>query len=321
MRHLTLALLGAGLLYLSISGPPPASGAGWPAASTDHGPPARGARTAAELCPAKVNQPAATARKPETVPIEFDVHESDPVLNFGTGRKPKRDFIVFTASRRIPPTVRAADFEIDNLEPLRRIGSSELESERLPSPTYTRPHFFDHRKKMAVNLCVRPQNGDPGTYTGQFLLVGPGAIASIALAQTAQLKAEEGDFWLPFTVILLVTLVVLAFRAFTELDRKSTKKDVAARVLVALGSLAAAAAAMYIPYSHNPTWGENGGLLASGALFAAAFTAAGLGTLLAGGPEKIASALGHFGSTRDELKQRPSGAHEKHTGRGDNKPG
>lgn len=254
-------------------------------------------------CAKSVNERADVPKQPETDPIEFDVHESDPVLNFGSERKTKSNFIVLKASQPIPEGVYSTDFEIDSLEPLLRIGKAELESERLPSPTYSRPHFFNHRKELAFNLCVKP-TGDPGTYTGQLLFAGPGLISSVTLTQTAQLKASEGSFWLLSASILLITAVALILRAFGKLDKNHFGiKDFFAEGVVVAGSLIAAFLAMYLLYSENPTWGEKGVVVAGAALFAAAFTAAGLSAVVSGGTPKLADALSDLSETKGEFSK------------------
>jgi hypothetical protein len=250
-------------------------------------------------CSKSVNERADVPRRLETAPIEFNVRESDPVLSFGPDRKTKRDFIVLKASQPIPEGVYSSDFEIDSLEPLRRIGSAELESERLPSPTYSRPHFFNHRKELAMNLCVTPAGGDPGTYTGQLLFAGPGAISSVTLTQTAQLKAGPGSFWPYFVLIVLITIVALALRSYTKLHRSSAKKEIFAEIVVVLGSAGAAALAMILIYEETPTWGEKG-IAAVVALITAAFTAAGLGAVISGGSPKLVSALKAIDDTKKE---------------------
>lgn len=278
-RRFILALFAAGLIALCLPQSLPAS---------------------THPCSGSVNERATVPRFHETQKIEFQVHESDPVLNFGSDRGQKRDFIVLKASRPIPRGIRSSDFEINSLEPLRRIGTTELESERLPSPRYSRPHLFNHRRELAFNLCLRPTGGDPGTYTGQFLFAGPGAISSVTLTQTAQLKAEEGSFLLPFILIGAITLCALGLRSYSKLDKRSSKKEIFTELVVVLGSAGAALVAMVLIYEETPTWGEKGIVVASAALFAAAFTAAGLGAAVSGGSPKLLDALEKVDKTRNE---------------------
>jgi hypothetical protein len=242
-------------------------------------------------CTRSVNERAEPTHQKESVPIEFSVHESDPVLNFGVDRNTKRDVVVLKGSRKIPPGIESKNFEIDSVEPLRRIGTAELESTRLHSPRYSRPHFINHRKELVFSLCVKATDGEAGIYTGQFLFAGPGLISSVTLTQTAQLKDGSGKFLPFFIVIVLVTLIALAVRAYTEFEGKPQVKEFVAAGVVVIGSAGAAALAMFLLYEETPTWGEKGTVVAGAALVAAAFTAAGLGAVLGGGSPKIVSAL------------------------------
>jgi hypothetical protein len=223
-----------------------------------------------------------TPSEPPTKPVEFTVHESSSVLNFGSNRGIRFDYIVLRATEPIPPNIYSSDFEIDSFEPMRRIGEASLESVHLPAPTYTPPHFFNHRKEIGFNLCVSSgQDADAGTYTGQFELVGPGAIETTTVTQTAQLKAENVTFVWSFIAVLVFAFVLLVMNQLI-LPASPTKKEWkawVARIVVIVFALAAAASAMLVAWSQNPTWGENL-WVAIGALIATAFAAAGVGSTL-----------------------------------------
>jgi hypothetical protein len=235
-------------------------------------------------------------------PIELTVHATDPVLSFGAGRGIKSDYIVLKASSPIPEKVFSTNFEIDSLEPLRRIGSESLESVRLVSPTYTRPHFFNHRKEIGFNLCIDGAHGEPGTYTGQFLFVGPGEISSAVLTQTAQMKSTKGKFAIFLILVLLATFVFLCVRAYAELGPNTSGRELTIKIFLLLVSVAAAGLAMALVYAKSATWGENQ-VVSVAALIATAFTAVGLGNTLSGGTEKISLTLQKAKTNRQHLKQ------------------
>jgi hypothetical protein len=223
-----------------------------------------------------------TPSEPPSEPIEFTVHESSSVLNFGSNRGTRFDYIVLRATEPIPTNVYSSDFEIDSFEPMRRIGEASLESVHLPAPNYTPPHFFNHRKEIGFNLCVSSgQDADAGTYTGQFELVGPGTIETTTITQTAQLKAEDQTFVWSFVAVLVFALILLVMNQLI-LPASPTKdewKAWVARIVVIVFALSAAASAMLVAWSQNPTWGENL-WVAIGALIATAFAAAGVGSTL-----------------------------------------
>jgi hypothetical protein len=219
-------------------------------------------------------------------PIEFAVHQSSSVLNFGSSRDIRADYIVLKAAREIPVGIFSTDFEIDSLEPMRRIGEASLESVHLRSPTFTPPHFFNHRKEIGFNLCVSGANGDPGTYTGQFQFIGPGAIETATLTQTAQLKAPTGDFRSRFFVVVGLAAFLLFVTNVVQPGWPKNGSEWWARGVIVLVSLGASALAMLIAFSQNPTWGENI-WVATAALVTTAFGAAGLGGTLSAAAARI----------------------------------
>jgi hypothetical protein len=234
-------------------------------------------------------------------PIELEVRETDPVLNFGDSRGTLYDYVVLKASQQIPLGVNYTHFELDSLEPMRRIGGEGLESARLLAPTYSRPHFFNHRMEIGFNLCVTAASGDPGTYTGQFLFVGPGEVASVPISQTAQLKTEEWKFLIALLIVLLATLGFLGVKALAEFDGEAEPREVVVKGTLLFISVAAAGLAMYLVYDKTPTWGDD--LVVDGAaLIATAFTAAGLGNTLAAGTGKISESLDRAKKSRKSLQ-------------------
>jgi hypothetical protein len=228
-------------------------------------------------------------------PIQLSVHETTPVVSFGAGRNTEADYVVLQASREIPEGILSKNFEIDTREPMKRIGASSLESVHLRAPRYTRPHFFNHRREIGFNLCVVGAGADPGTYTGQFVFVGPGKIASVVLTQTAQLKATHSTFWWFAGFVLAAMLVVLGFKAVLEHRGELNSPSFFLSCFRVLFFVAAGGVAMWLAYSEAPTWGENLAFAIS-ALIATAFTAAGLGNTLT-------AAAGNF---RDETKKKRS---------------
>jgi hypothetical protein len=267
------------------------------------------------LCVRRVNE---AGREGASVdePIELEVRESDPVLNFGDGRGTLYDYVILKASQPIPPHVFSTAFEVDSLEPLRRIGGKGLESARLRMPTYSRPHFINHRKEIGFNLCVSAASGDPGTYTGQFLFVGPGQVASVPITQTAQLKAEELKFVIALVGVLLITFLFLGVKALAEFDATAEPRELIVKVALMLLSVLGAGVAMYVVYDTTPTWGEDW-VVNAAALIATAFTAAGLGATVAGGTEKISKSLGKANAARKSLKRGSGGGGDQGTKPGD----
>jgi hypothetical protein len=262
-------------------------------------PPAKGptnaeAKAAQESgCPGKKvrhidNEHAHAPKLEPTQPIEFTVHETSSVLNFGSKRNTRADYVVLKASEPIPGDIYSSDFEIDSLEPLRRIGEASLESVHLKSPTFTPPHFFNHRKEIGFDFCVSTKGGKPGTYTGQFQFIGPGSIVTATLTQTVQLKAENDTFLKALIGVIVLALILLAVNHLILPANPQHWKEWAARIILIVVSLAAAVSAMLIAWSQNPTWGENL-WVAIGALVATAFGAAGLGSTLSAAAGQIKS--------------------------------
>ncbi len=221
-------------------------------------------------------------------PIEFSVRETNPVLSFGSKRGVQANYIVLSTSEPIPKNIFSKNFEIDSLEPLRRITTGGLESIHLDPPTYTRPHIFNHRREIGFNLCVSARGGEPGSYNGQFQFVGPGAIATATLTQTAQLKAEQGTFEIAFFGVAGLAFVLLLFSSYFQSKGGWSGRQILARLVVIVLSLVSTLLAMLVAFSESPTWGENL-WLAVGALIATAFGAAGLGNTITAAAEKITS--------------------------------
>jgi hypothetical protein len=308
LRLAAAVLLGAGALVTASSGFGGTDLDRAEAATTSRATPQAAAEAAAEstdepLCTRRINEGGREVKV--TKPIELQVRATDPVLNFGDGRGTLYDYVVLKASKPVPPSVPSGAFEIDRLEPMRRIGGEGLESARLRVPTYSRPHFFNHRTELGFSLCVTAASGKPGTYTGQFLFVGPGAIASVPITQTAQLKIEEWKFLIALVIVLIVTLGFLGVRALAEFDGEAEPREVVVKMSLLLISVAAAGLAMYLVYDKTPTWGDD--LVVNGAaLIATAFTAAGLGNTLAAGTGKISDSLARAKKSRQSLKQGPN---------------
>jgi hypothetical protein len=249
-------------------------------------------------------------------PVEFTVQETSSVLNFGSGRDKRADYIVLKASQPIPEGIYSTNFEIDSLQPLRRIGEASLESTHLKPPTFTPPHFFNHRKEIGFNLCVDASGGKPGTYTGQFQFVSPGAIETVTLTQTAQLKAEDAWFWGPLILVGVLALILLITNVYVQSEggwKKWTPQQRVARIVLIIFSVGAALSAMLIAWSQNPTWGENI-WVAVGALVTTAFTAAGLGSTLTAAAGQIKTNSGGDETAKPTPPPPPTPPEEKANG-------
>lgn len=243
-----------------------------------------------------------------TRPIEFAVHETSSVINFGSSRDVRANYIVLKASREIPRGIYSTDFEIDSLEPIRRIGEASLESVHLKPPTFTPPHFFNHRREIGFNLCVTSANGHPGTYTGQFQFIGPGAIQTATLTQTAQLKAQAHDFVWRWLLVLAIALALLFVTIIIQPGWPRGGSEWCARLAFVFVSLGASALAMLIAFSQNPTWGENI-WVATAALITTAFGAAGLGGTLTAAAARInpdPASKAHLPKRRVRKPRKPS---------------
>jgi hypothetical protein len=244
------------------------------------------------------------AKEPEQEAIEFTVQESNPVLNFGTSRDMQEDYVVLKASKKIPKEVTPANFEIDTVQPMRRIGEASLLSSHLPPPTFTEPHFFNHRTEISFSLCVESGGKDAGTYTGQFQFVSPGTIETATLTQTAQLKTEESSFIFWFVLVLLLSAALLIVNLMVLPGRPKGGREWVARSMVILLSLAAAGSAMLVAWSQSATWGENI-WVAVGALVATAFAAAGLGGTLSAAALQINPTKDPKGKAKDPPPEPP----------------
>jgi hypothetical protein len=246
-----------------------------------------------------------------TKPIEFSVHETNPVVSFGAARNIEADYIVLQATRPLPEGILSKNFEIDTREPMKRIGTSSLESVHLRPPFYTRPHFFNHRREIGFNLCVNGAGADPGTYTGQFVFVGPGKIVTAVLTQTAQLKATHAMFWMIAGGVLLAMVIALITKAILEHSGKLKTLTFWWSLLPIPFLIFAALVAMLLAYTETPTWGENL-IFAVSALVATGFTAAGLGnTLAAAGSSLRGSSGSDTGDTKGQETGTPTDTKKK----------
>jgi hypothetical protein len=254
----------------------------------------------------RINETAVPSEFAEvTKPIEFSVHETNPVVSFGAGRGIEADYILLQATRPIPEGILSKNFEIDTREPMKRIGTSSLESVHLRAPFYTRPHFFNHRREIGFNLCVPGAGADPGTYTGQFVFVGPGKIVSAVITQTAQLKATHSMFWIIAGGVLLAMLIALITKTFLEHSGALWKGPFWWSLLLVVPLVIASLLAMLLAYTEAPTWGENLAFAIS-ALIATAFTAAGLGNTLTAAGSALRTASGPRGSNPSGSGQQAS---------------
>jgi hypothetical protein len=222
-------------------------------------------------------------------PIELEVaNQSDQVLNFGDGRGAKSDLVVLKATDPLPKTVKEDQFQLQVLQPMKRIGSDGLESTRLTDLTYSEPKFFDNRQRIKFSICANAEGGKSGTYTGQVLLSGPPGVASVTITQTAQLKSKQTLFLLFLLVALFLAGALLWWKTSLDLEDKKPKTRKVARIAIVAGSLISMGAAMYAVYNSNPAWGAD--LYASfAAVVGTGLAAAGLGSTVSGAVQQIAA--------------------------------
>jgi hypothetical protein len=227
-------------------------------------------------CSLSTRQRAAAAKAlkpPVTLSVES---QSDPVLNFDSGRGTKFDYITLKASPPLPARIHPKNIELDSLAPMKRIGTDNLESTRLKFPSFTRPWIHSHGERVTFAICVSAASGDPGTYTGQVEVSGPVGLAPFQLSQTAQLKAPVmGLFGLLFLIALFVAGVFI-WRKVGEENHADKPQKIGAQALVVLIALGAAAYSMWRIYDQSPAWGADW-FTSFAALVAAGFAAGGLG--------------------------------------------
>jgi hypothetical protein len=220
----------------------------------------------------------ASATRAIKPPVALSVEsQSDPVLNFDSGRGTKLDYVTLKASPPLPPRIHPKDIELDSLVPMKRIGTDNLESTRLKFPSFTRPWIHSHGERITFAVCVNAAGGDPGTFTGQVEVGGPVGLAPFQLAQTAQLKAPVvGRFGLLFLIALGLAGIFI-WRKVGEESHAEKGKKTGAQILVILISVGAAAYAMWHIYDESPAWGADW-FASFAALVAAGFAAGGIGT-------------------------------------------
>jgi len=205
--------------------------------------------------------------------------QSDPVLNFDSGRGIKLDYVTLKASPPLPARIHPKNIELNSLVPMKRIGTDNLESTRLKFPSFTRPWIHSHGERISFAVCIDAAGGDPGTYTGQVEVSGPVGLAPFQLAQTAQLKAPvAGRFGLLFLLALAVAGIFI-WRKVGEENHAKKGKKFGAQMLVVLISVGAAAYAMWRIYDQSPAWGADW-FASFAALVAAGFAAGGIGTTI-----------------------------------------
>jgi hypothetical protein len=233
----------------------------------------------------EVNAPAKKRRFEPTEPIRFSVHQSSPVINFGSDRDVQADYVVLKASKPLPPGVFSDSFELDTREPLRRIGAESLESGHLSAPRFTPPYIFNHRTEIGFNLCVDASGGSAGTYTGQFLMVGPGAIRSALITQSIQMKAESWEFWIGLAVVEVLAIVALLARALSRPNAKPRSGWWWLTILLTIAlQVAVSILALVTLWETTTNWGETR-FIAYGTLLTTAFAAIGLAGLVSSGAE------------------------------------
>jgi hypothetical protein len=243
------------------------------------------ALAADERCPLDLEtSPSASEAAAVDPPIELEVsNQSDQVLNFGDGRGVKSDLIILKATDPLPKTVEEKHFQLETLQPMKRIGSDSLESTSLSSLTYSQPKFFDNRQRIKFFICASAKDGKPGTYTGQALLSGPPGVASVTITQTAQMKTQEWQFLIFLVLALAIAAMLLLWKTSIDLKDKKPKTRTIARIGILASSLLVMGGAMYAAYNSNPAWGAD--------LYASIAAVVGTGLAAAGFGSGISAAV------------------------------
>lgn len=126
----------------------------------------------------------------------------------------------------------------------------------LPFPTFTPVTIDRGRDALSFQVCVDATNAKPGTYTGALTVRGPAKVQPASVGFSVTVKWGGLVFWLLFSLVLLVTLIVLLALYWEQLQaaKKFSKFWVAAQIAFLL---IIAACAMLKVYDADPDWGAN----------------------------------------------------------------
>jgi hypothetical protein len=181
------------------------------------------------------------------------------LIGVGEGYASKEIDVVLTASRRLPKSVKPSQIEINAPRRLARADPT-LETVLLRRPTFTQPQFIDNRQRVAFTVCLDPADIHAGSYTGEISVGGPTRLGRAVVAVTANAK----DGWLfqfGLLAALAAVLLLLIYRAYTEMEDNQRLRDVTVKRFSWWAGLAVSLVAAYIAaiavYTQDPAWGDD----------------------------------------------------------------
>ena len=243
-------------------------------------------------CPRPANQPTKGSDKPIEPKVTLKPEASSETINFGGSRGTKSVDVVLLASHPLPKTFSPKQLELDSPKRFRRAGQM-LDSSSLRLPRFSNPQIVEHRKKIRLRICIDATDAQAGTYSGTVYISGPPGVSSTSIAITANIKTSECNFMLVVILGLILSFLLLLFKAAKDQKKGSdswpkairgrfTDAAFIASTAVALG---AALVAMRAIYDSNPAWGAETWTNVF-AILGTAFGAAGVGGLIASFTQK-----------------------------------
>jgi hypothetical protein len=246
-------------------------------------------------------QHAAALRKAQRLRLVLE--DQTATLSFAHDRQMLDVPVVIRTTRPIPRAIRPSDLRLEALRDLHRIGDNLISVPRVV-PLTSRLRITRARDRVYFSVCVDGTGLSAGSYTGNITVSGPTRLARIDVPVTVTVK-DADFFWEGVVIALLIAGGFLLYKELRNDSKIRYANWLADRGVTATGwrpratyffslqshygidfillelcvPLVAAFVAMYGIYASTPAWGD-GGIAQWFALITAAFTAAGVRSLI-----------------------------------------
>ncbi len=196
--------------------------------------------------------------------------------------------LVVGASPALPSKVKPRQITLTVPKRLERTGSN-LSSEYLRPPTFSRPRILENGKLVAFRLCENVTGAQAGSYIGQVIVGGPNGVQPATIAITVNAK-NQTFFWIGLCGAILLAFALLLAQAADKRQSKDGGRDFLRPCgealsdawgfwLPTLVAIGAAVVAVFQVWDSTLAWGADTGasLIALGGT---ALSAAGIGGFL-----------------------------------------
>jgi hypothetical protein len=265
----------------------------------------------AAATPASGRSRARTARAGGEAPrIRLILDEAPTAISFARERGMLDVPVVLKTTSPLPRDVEPSDLRLEVLRDLRRVGDGLVSVPRIV-PTLSSPLISHVRDRISFNVCVDGDGLKAGTYTGTVTVSGPLLLDQVDVPVAVTVK-DWKFFIRGVGLAMLVTLLFLLYKELRNDDkvgyaawRRRRRPSFSGRLaglrrrvayfmsprsrfgvdfvaIECLVPIGAAFAAMFGIYSATAGWGSDG-LAQVFSLFTAAFTAAGVRSLIVTG--------------------------------------